>query len=389
MSMNLEEQTNMLPLQVWKISPMQCASGIKSFQSLYKTDPNQGMGEDLEDDYKALRRQILTPPYGKRITRAAIGPSGSNKSSLQMGWRRLLLQDQFLKTELEKLSLKLEIITLPYSLIPELYKYHARMGWVPNTVRMEAVFGTYLPSEHQTISRYGFSIIEDKILNPPLPDHHIQVLLPESSAPTVYPSQDKNNKVPVNVIGGADRGNSIIYNLALHPQTRKNFVLCTTLRNPNVYSEALRFRSGLDLDKLQLLPTLSADETRELLKNTFAGKTQPVRVMPDGEEKEIEKLSLEEQKKVLVLLSRFMASPFAISQSDKELEQNMGKLFREKIIKNQDDFSYAELINQRLGLKKRQRRYLSSHWAMEDITYDLGYFLDSFWAHLTPQILEV
>lgn len=362
---------DMIPIH--KMSKQMEWYGGEAFDSMYKIGRKGLNGSQLYEDYEQVRSRILmtstSSPLEERIfTIASIGRSRSGKGGLMMGWRRLFLTDLDLTAELGDKGLKKLVHTLPYSVLTARAKHDG-------VVARGGVFGKYTQQEHQLMSEYGSKLVFDPEtgLLSQIADDEIVVLLLESSAPATIPSNLKSNQYPVEVIGRGNRGNSIVYDSAVHSLTRRNFLLYALDRNPDIDKEAERFRENID------------DSTKQML---YQGQTKVVLLMDEGYEVEVEELPLPDQLRYQQMMEKCMASNFATKVSNKEIDDFKRELSlsgRLGVEIGQDlpsDLNYYRLISRRVELPGSQFRLIGAHKQLYRVRYDLNYYIQSWYAKL-------
>lgn len=353
--------------QEWEQRPFSVLSrGIEVLKDGLKEN-----GENLENHYKAIRKDILTPPFDQVTSIVAIAPSGVAKGSFLMGIYRLLKEDMELKLSTKEKGIEIQVITVPFALYAEASKTKYVRKMCPRfAVPASYKHGGFTPEHYRRISQFMWYDIENHAIAQQVSNVK-KVLLLEASSPTCYPI---TTQVPVEV-EGVDRGNSPAYNLALDPRTKKRLFFYPIEKDLKVTSETVEWRShlkpGTPLPRKVFLDAL------QNLRIRFTSK--------DGKEIDKSDLSEEELRQVIFFLVRSMASPHAIERSNAELEELKKKLSREGKIASSSDRSYYEYL---IKVLKIRRKIISNKYFFGTKTYDLDYLFGSLPMQLYPELWE-
>src|SRR5258708_114106 len=380
----LEQEQYMSPILMWDMSPLMSVVGTEVLQNARRSTAEEYGKEsekvDLEADYKEMRNLLLKDNF---VVIGATGRNKSGKGSMLMGFSRAFRQDLYLKQQMKKRGIELEITSVPFVHVREA----ARLEEAPEEFRIPADARTpkdYTVDVVRKGSRFQWDLIEKHVFPPGVKtkeevteslkrDRKAVVLFVEASTPLVYPT---TKTVPVEVEGVQDLGNSTLYNLAFDPRTRENLFLYFIKKDEELKNDeaSTKFRHRLSLK-------------RHNFRSIFEGDIRVVFVRSDGEEVDASQLSADEKRKIASILAKSMASPALVKQLDRTLDDFEKRVVTEKGIQGTDNEDlYFGFISGILWLPKRFVLISNPQFTGEK-TYDLDY-LNSLPARLHPKILE-
>lgn len=341
--------------------PFQLVEGIEVLENMRKQVENEE--QTLEGIYISKREEIMATPFEKVVVSAALARSGVAKGSLLMGLGRVAKQDPILHEWLDQNNLELEIVAVNFALSAIAARFR---GIVPPLLQ-----GQWTAEHYNTISHFSWNLIDEHVLR--IPGGKVRWLLYESAAATSYPV---TQTVPVEVAGIADRGNSPLYNLALDDRTRANIDIFALRKDARVGQTTIEHRNKFNPH---------ADN----FNNVFRGDIDYRMTDDSGEEQGVWYLPLEEQRKMVALLSAATAPGPAIIRSDKELDDLEAQLYQEGLISTADDQAYFDFIGRQLKLPTTQFHQVTNNFLLGRKTYDLDYLLkDNLVIRLYPGLLE-
>lgn len=321
----------------------------------------------LHPDYLALRKNI-TP--GEINTICTIGLGGAAKGSLNMGFYRLLVNDVSLHDRLKEKGAELKIITVPFSAYTQAVRRKEMQKIHPNfAVPAEYQSGTFSSEHYGKISNLMSHDIEEYVLKRRNP-HEAVVLIVEGSTPACYPLTDS---IPVEV-AGVDRGNSPIYNLALHEATRSKIHIYAIERHDDVRGVAVNWRSLLASDP-------------ELLGQAFRGPMRVIFTDRHGQEVDARDLPLEAQQDLADFLIGATAPPAAVQKSDQQFTSVLEELYQARHLRSRTQSEYFKFIRGRLDLSAKQFSICKNEPFQGDTTYEVNYLLKSLPVRLYPWLV--
>lgn len=349
-------------VQEWRQYPLQAMSqtlgGIEIFENMTER------GHSLEELYIEIRERVIE---NQITTVAAISEAAVSKGTFLASIMAMLKNDEYLKATLkEKIVFVIPHFAL-YAMAAKLLQVRRDYPWF--AVPRKYHHGGFKPEHYARISAFMWIEIRECILDNmginPLAHH---VILFESAGPSAYPL---TTEVPIAVMG-TDRGNSVLYNLALHPKTRDNFVLAVIKRDPRVTGFTKDWRAKVN----------SSDAIPDYL---FTGNLKICFTHPKKGQIYVDTLSEKDKIKFARFLRKCMATPRAIERVDEDLRKSMENLKAEGKIKNCDIEEYQKYIASALGV---QPHIITNIFLETDKTYNLDYFLDSLPVRRFPELVR-
>lgn len=351
---NPQLKVSIEPLQGWEQSPLQMIGGIEMLEHM-KVD-GRGLGS-IEGFYKELRKRVWP---GTILTISIMGMPGSAKGGKAMGLYRLFINDEFLQARLESQDSSLELIVSPHSMAARGAKTESFRSWHPELwVDPSMKAGTYSADIYSKISRARWAMIDEEVLSK-LHPNKATILIDESSGPTSFPI---TSRVPVEVAGVRDRGNSPFFNLAFDPRTRPNFVGIEIERNPNVYQFAKTWRQEAEGRREGAVYNLFSRESKGVIS---VGKDLEIDVMRLPEEALLE----------LQQLTREISLPAStMALADQDFRRMMIGLRDAGLVSDLSQRSFYGFLNRRLDLPYGQIHRTNTEYFQGERVVDFGYYL--------------
>lgn len=342
----------------WGQYPFAYQDGIEILDNATKRGERR---ESMEKQYKRIRDDILTPPFEDPTVIATMGPTGSGKGGINMGFYRLLKNDAYLHDALQNSGVRPEIVVVQFAL-------YQQAALLPEQKMRNQYLASplYNKDHYHGISLLIFDDLQKHVLAN-RDKKRKQILLIESATYTSFP---KGKEVPVEV-EGIDRGNSVVYNLALDQRTKKRTFLNLLERDLEVGRRAKDMRN-IDPEKMK-------DEDVE---GFFRGDINYILTFK-GQEISVSDLDLSYQRELLSFIKKAMAPPRVMEQNDLDLRN-----IRKKIGARTDQ-EYNNLLLQALDFQKNDPRSsrIQNPYLLGRKTYDLDYLLDSLPVRLYPGLL--
>lgn len=376
----------------WEMSPLMLVEGAEVLQNLRRSRVDEYEREqqfDLDGDYKKMRGKLLVDRF---VVVGAMGRNKAGKGSMLMGFSRAFKQDLNLKERAKELDIdKIDVVIVPFVHCREA----AKLPNAPQRYRVPANLRhtDYTFDISRKISQFQWSLIEEHVLphgaknlievsDAIRKEKRAIVLIVEASTPLVYPkvesgSYDGRNlpNVPVEVEGIQDLGNSTIFNLALDPRTRDNSFLYFVDKGDDLND---------DKESNDFRARATSKDTS--LNNVFEGSIKSVISSSSGKQKEVTKLTKEEQTKLATVLGRSMASPELVAQLDEILTNFEKSLVEKGLLHSGDDKGFFDYLSGKLWLPNGFIRVSNPQFDGEK-TYDLDYLIKNLVTEKYPGII--